>query len=87
MEDIVSLVMNNCLGGAAFVFMVIYILTDKKQVAEEKKADKEFAMKMVQALDDNTNTLKVLSDTQKEMANNLEKMNFRIETVENKIKE
>lgn len=87
MEEIVSLVMNNCLGGAAFVFMVIYILTDKKQVAEEKKADKEFAMKMVQALDDNTNTLKVLSDTQKEMSNSLEKMNFRIETVENKIKE
>ena len=87
MEELVNLIMNNCMGGAAFLFMVIYIISDKKQVAEEKKTDKEFLMKMVKALDDNTDVLKTLSDNQKEMATTLERMNIRIETIENKIKE
>lgn len=84
MEDIVTLVMNNCLGGAAFLFMVLYILYDKKQVSEEKKANQELFLKMIKSLDDNTDVLKSVSDNQKEMSVTLEKMNIRIENIENK---
>ena len=87
MDGIVTLIMNNCIGGAAFLFMVIYILYDKKQVTEERKQNQEFNMKMVAALDSNTNALQSVSDNQKEITNTLEKMNIRIETIEDKVKE
>lgn len=87
MEELIKLGVENGLGALSFIFMIVYIMFDKKQVSEEKKANNEFLTKMVQALDSNTDTLKAVNDNQKEMANTLEKLNFKIENLENKIKE
>lgn len=85
MEELLRVITDNGLGIASFIFMVFYILTDKKQVAEEKKANSEFIKSMVASLDNNTDTLKVVNDNQKEMTSTLEKLNNRIENIENKI--
>ena len=87
MEELIKLGVENGLGALSFIFMIVYIMFDKRQVSEEKKANNEFLTKMVQALDSNTDTLKAVNDNQKEMANTLEKLNFKIENLENKIKE
>lgn len=84
MEQIFNLTQYG-LGVASFGFLVIYILTDKKQVAEDKKATNEFMQGLVKALDDNTNTLKTVNDNQKEMTNTLEKLSYRLETIEEKV--
>lgn len=85
--NLIKLGLENGLGALSFIFMIFYIMFDKKQVAEEKKANNEFLKSMVQALDSNTDTLKAVNDNQKEMASTLEKLNFKIENLENKIKE
>ena len=68
-------------------FMVIYIMFDKKQVAIEKEDNNRFMQDMVKALNLNTETLKAVNDNQKEMANSLEKLSYKMETLENKINE
>lgn len=85
MEEIFKFALDNGLGVASFVFMVIYILTDKKQASEEKKDSQEFMKSMVKSLDDNTATLKIVNDNQREMTTTLEKLNYKIENLENKI--
>lgn len=85
MEDLIKLGVENGLGVLSFIFMIIYIMTDKKEVSEEKKANKEFIQSMVKALDSNTETLKIVNENQKEMTNTLEKLNYKIESLENKI--
>lgn len=87
MEDLIKLGVENGLGALSFIFMIVYIMFDKKQVAEEKKANNEFLKNMVQALDSNTDTLKAVNDNQKEMASTLEKLNLKIENLESKIRE
>lgn len=87
MEDLIKLGVENGLGALSFIFMIVYIMFDKKQVAEEKETNNEFLQSMVKALDSNTDTLKAVNDNQKEMANTLEKLNYKIENLENKIKE
>ena len=87
MEEILKFVVDNGLGVASFIFMVIYILTDKKAASEEKKDNQEFMRSMVKSLDDNTQTLKIVNDNQREMTNTLEKLNYKIENLENKIRE
>lgn len=76
---------NGGLGVASFVFMVIYILTDKKEAQEDKKTSQNFINEMVLSLNNNTNTLKEVNDNQKEITNTLEKLNYKIENIENKI--
>lgn len=85
MEQLIQVIIDNGLGVASFLFMVFYILTDKKQVAEEKNKNNDFMQSLVKSLDNNTDTLKVVNDNQKEMLTTLEKMNYRIETIEEKI--
>lgn len=85
MEDLIKLIVDNGLGIASFIFMVFYILTDKKQVAEEKKSTNEFIQSMVASLDSNTDTLKIVNDNQKEMLVTLEKINNRVDKIEDKI--
>ena len=87
MGELIRLGLENGLGALSFIFMIVYIMFDKKQVSEEKKANNDFLQSMVKALDSNTDTLKAVNDNQKEMANTLEKLNFKIENLENKIKE
>lgn len=86
MEDLVNIIVQNGLGSASFFFMVIYIMFDKKQVAKEKEDNNTFMENLVNALNSNTETLKVVNDNQKEMTNTLEKLSYKIETLENKIK-
>ena len=86
MEDLVNIIVQNGLGSASFFFMVIYIMFDKKQVAKEKEDNNLFMKNLVNALNSNTETLKVVNDNQKEMTNTLEKLSYKIETLENKIK-
>lgn len=87
MEDLVNIIIQNGLGAASFFFMVIYIMFDKKQVAIEKEDNNKFMQDMVKALNLNTETLKAVNDNQKEMANSLEKLSYKMETLENKINE
>ena len=87
MEDLVNIIIQNGLGAASFFFMVIYIMFDKKQVAIEKEDNNKFMQDMVKALNLNTDTLKAVNDNQKEMANSLEKLSYKMETLENKINE
>ena len=87
MEDLVNIIVQNGLGAASFFFMVIYIMFDKKQVALEKEDNNKFMQDMVKALNLNTETLKAVNDNQKEMANSLEKLSYKMETLENKINE
>ena len=87
MEDLVNIIVQNGLGAASFFFMVIYIMFDKKQVAIEKEDNNKFMQDMVKALNLNTETLKAVNDNQKEMANSLEKLSYKMETLENKINE
>lgn len=87
MEDLVNIIIQNGLGAASFFFMVIYIMFDKKQVAIEKEDNNKFMQDMVKALNLNTETLKAVNDNQKEMANSLEKLSYKIETLESKINE
>lgn len=86
MEDLVNIIVQNGLGSASFFFMVIYIMFDKKQVAKEKEDNNLFMQNLVNALNSNTETLKVVNDNQKEMTNTLEKLSYKIEALENKIK-
>lgn len=86
MEDLVNIIIQNGLGSASFFFMVIYIMFDKKQVAMEKEDNNLFMQNLVNALNSNTETLKVVNDNQKEMTNTLEKLSYKIEALENKIK-
>ena len=86
MEDLVNIIIQNGLGSASFFFMVIYIMFDKKQVAKEKEDNNLFMQNLVNALNSNTETLKVVNDNQKEMTNTLEKLSYKIEALENKIK-
>ena len=86
MEELVNIIVQNGLGSASFFFMVIYIMFDKKQVAKEKEDNNLFMQNLVNALNSNTETLKVVNDNQKEMTNTLEKLSYKIETLENKIK-
>lgn len=85
MEDITNIIVQNGLGAASFFFMVIYIMFDKKQVAKEKEDNNSFMKDMVKALNLNTETLKAVNENQKEMANSLEKLSYKMETLENKI--
>ena len=87
MEDLMNIIIQNGLGAASFFFMVIYIMFDKKQVAIEKEDNNRFMQDMVKALNLNTETLKAVNDNQKEMANSLEKLSYKMETLENKINE
>lgn len=87
MEDLMNIIIQNGLGSASFFFMVIYIMFDKKQVAKEKEDNNKFMQDMVKALNSNTDTLKAVNENQKEMANNLEKLSYKMETLENKINE
>lgn len=81
-----KIITDNGLGIASFIFMVFYILTDKKQVAEEKNRNNDFMQSLVKSLDNNTDTLRVVNENQKEMTTTLERLNNRIENIENKIK-
>lgn len=85
MEELVNIIIQNGLGSASFFFMVLYIMYDKKQVAKEKEDNNKFMQSLVTALNSNTETLKIVNDNQKEMTNTLEKLNFKIENLENKI--
>lgn len=85
MEELMNIIIQNGLGSASFFFMVIYIMFDKKQVAKEKEDNNKFMQDMVKALNSNTETLKIVNDNQKEMTNTLEKLSYKIETLENKI--
>lgn len=85
MEELIKLGVENGLGALSFIFMIVYIMFDKKQVAEEKKANNDFIQNMVKALDSNTATLTAVNDNQREMTNTLEKLNYKIENLENKI--
>ena len=87
MEDLVNIIIQNGLGAASFFFMVIYIMFDKKQVAIEKEDNNKFMQSLVTALNSNTDTLKAVNENQKEMANSLEKLSYKMETLENKINE
>ena len=86
MEELMNIIVQNGLGAASFFFMVIYIMFDKKQVAKEKEDNNLFMQDMVKALNSNTETLKAVNENQKEMANSLEKLSYKMETLENKIK-
>lgn len=86
MEDLVNIIVQNGLGSASFFFMVIYIMFDKKQVAKEKEDNNLFMENLVNALNSNTETLKVVNDNQKEMTKTLENLSYKIETLENKLK-
>ena len=86
MEDLVNIIVQNGLGSASFFFMVIYIMFDKKQVAKEKEDNNTFMENLVNALNSNTETLKVVNDNQREMTKTLENLSYKIETLENKIK-
>ena len=46
---------------------------------------KRYENVMVKALDSNTATLTAVNENQKEMTNTLEKLNYKIENLENKI--
>lgn len=87
MQDLVNIITQNGLGSASFFFMVIYIMFDKKQVAKEKEDNNKFMQDMVKALNSNTETLKVVNENQKEMTNTLEKITYKMETLENKFNE
>lgn len=87
MEELMNIIIQNGLGAASFFFMVVYIMFDKKQVAKEKEDNNNFMQDMVKALNSNTDTLKAVNENQKEMANSLEKLSYKIETLENKINE
>ena len=87
MEDLVNIIVQNALGAASFFFMVIYITFDKKQVEKEKEDNNKFMQDMVKALNLNTETLKAVNDNQKDMANSLEKLSYKMETLESKINE
>ena len=82
MDEILRLAVDNGLGVLSFLVMIYYIFTDKKQTLKEREDDKEFMMSLVKALDENTDTLKVVNENQKEMANTLIKMNYRLESIE-----
>ena len=86
MEDLVNIIVQNGLGSASFFFMVIYIMFDKKQVAKEKEDNNLFMENLVNALNSNTETLKVVNDNQREMTKTLENLSYKIETLENKLK-
>ena len=86
MEDLVNIIIQNGLGSASFFFMVIYIMFDKKQVAKEKEDNNIFMENLVNALNSNTETLKVVNDNQREMTKTLENLSYKIETLENKLK-
>ena len=86
MEDLVNIIIQNGLGSASFFFMVIYIMFDKKQVAKEKEDNNLFMENLVNALNSNTETLKVVNDNQREMTKTLENLSYKIETLENKLK-
>ena len=82
MDEILRIAVDNGLGVLSFLVMIYYIFTDKKQTLKEREDDKEFMMNLVKALDENTDTLKVVNENQKEMANTLIKMNYRLESIE-----
>lgn len=82
MDEILRIAVDNGLGVLSFLVMIYYIFTDKKQTLKEREDDKEFMMSLVKALDENTDTLKVVNENQKEMANTLIKMNYRLESIE-----
>ena len=82
MDEILRVAVDNGLGVLSFLVMIYYIFTDKKQTLKEREDDKEFMMNLVKALDENTDTLKVVNENQKEMANTLIKMNYRLESIE-----
>ena len=82
MDEILRVAVDNGLGVLSFLVMIYYIFTDKKQTLKEREDDKGFMMNLVKALDENTDTLKVVNENQKEMANTLIKMNYRLESIE-----
>lgn len=82
MDEILRIAVDNGLGVLSFLIMIYYVLTDKKQTLKEREDDKAFMMSLVKALDENTDTLKVVNENQKEMANTLIKMNYRLESIE-----
>lgn len=82
MDEILRLAVDNGLGVLSFLVMIYYIFTDKKQTLKEREDDKEFMMSLVKALDENTDTLKVVNENQKEMTNALVKINYRLDSIE-----
>ena len=82
MDEILKVAVDNGLGVLSFLVMIYYIFTDKKQTLKERGDDKEFMMNLVKALDENTDTLKVVNENQKEMANTLVKINYRLDSIE-----
>ena len=82
MDEILRVAVDNGLGVLSFLVMIYYIFTDKKQTLKEREDDKEFMMNLVKALDENTDTLKVVNENQKEMTNTLTKINYRLESIE-----
>lgn len=82
MEEILKIAVDNGLGVLSFLVMIYYIFTDKKQTLKEREDDKDFMLKLVQSLDENTDTLKIVNENQKEMANTLNKISMRLETLE-----
>lgn len=82
MDEILRLAVDNGLGVLSFLVMIYYIFTDKKQTLKEREDDKEFMMSLVKALDENTDTLKVVNENQKEMTNALVKINCRLDSIE-----
>lgn len=82
MDEILKVAVDNGLGVLSFLVMIYYIFTDKKQTLKEREDDKEFMMNLVKALDENTDTLKVVNENQKEMINTLTKINYRLESIE-----
>lgn len=82
MDEILRIAVDNGLGVLSFLVMIYYIFTDKKQTLKEREDDKEFMMSLVKALDENTDTLKVVNENQKEMTNALVKINYRLDSIE-----
>lgn len=82
MEEILKIAVDNGLGVLSFLVMIYYIFTDKKQTLKEREDDKAFMLKLVQSLDDNTDTLKIVNENQKEMANTLNKISMRLDNIE-----
>ena len=82
MDEILRVAVDNGLGVLSFLVMIYYIFTDKKQTLKEREDDKEFMLSLVKALDENTDTLKVVNENQKEMTNALVKINYRLDSIE-----
>ena len=82
MGEILRIAVDNGLGVLSFIIMIYYVLTDKKQTLKEREDDKAFMMSLVKALDENTDTLKVVNENQNEMTNALVKINYRLDSIE-----